>query len=78
MNNDLIPEKPAKPKRIFHVFQGSDGQWNWHARSTANKKITFQGESHPKKSGAVAAIKREWKALGIPGQPVIVTPPNGK
>lgn len=69
--NDIIREKPAKAKRHFHVYEDATGQWRWRAVSTANKKITFQGESHPKKSGAVSAIKREWKALGAPGEPVI-------
>ena len=67
---DMI-EKPTKPKREFHVYQGKDKQWYWHAKSVANKKVTFQGEAHPTKYKATAAIKREWKALGIPGEPVI-------
>lgn len=72
---ELKKDKAAKPKREFVVFKDASGEWCWHARSTHNKKITFQGESHPVKSGAVAAIKREWKALGIPGEPTIIHNP---
>lgn len=70
-DSTTTPEKPAKAKREFLVFKQVNGEWSWNAYSPANKKITFHGESHPKKSGAVAAINREHKALGIPGTPVI-------
>lgn len=68
---DIVPVKPIKPKRKFRVFQDASGEWRWHAFSTGNKKITFQGESHPSKAKAVRAVKQEWKALGLPGEPVI-------